>query len=288
MNQFFFVLSVPSGGKTQDQRLKTKDPGQMNPSLILCEQAGSVAIIRLNRADEHNVLSRQMLQQLSEKFQQLEDDDHLRAVILTAAGETAFCSGSDISELAKLSDSEASEASVRGQKLCDQIEAYPVPVIAAINGIAAGEGCELSLACHLRIVSSGATFSLPRTKPGVSPGYGVTQRLSQDVGQARALEIMLTGKTLTADEALKIGLVNRVVSPADLLLEAKSLAGEISQLAPLAIRACLKAVRLGLDLSLEDGLALETELFAPLFATEDVREGTRAFLEKRAPVFRGK
>jgi len=260
----------------------------MNPSLILCEQVGGVAMIRLNRPDERNALSRQMLQQLSENFKKLEDDDDLRAVILTAAGETAFCSGSDIGELAKLSESEAREASVRGQKLCDQIEAFPVPVIAAINGSAAGEGCELALACHLRIASSGATFTLPKTQPGIIPGYGVTQRLPREVGQARALEIMLTGKTLTADEAFKIGLVNRVVTPADLLPEAKSLASEISQLAPLAIRACLKAVRLGLDLSLEDGLALETELFAALFATEDVREGTRAFLEKRSPVFKGK
>ena len=260
----------------------------MNPSLILCEQAGGVAIIRLNRADEHNALSRQMLQQLSEMFQQLEDDDDLRAVILTATGETAFCSGSDIGELAKLSESAAGEAFIRGQKLCDQIEAFPVPVIAAINGSAAGGGCELALACHLRIASSRATFTVPKTQPAIIPEGGVTRRLPREVGQARAREIVLTGKTLTADEAFKIGLVNRVVSPTDLLPEAKSLAVEISQLAPLAIRACLKAVRLGLDLSLEDGLALETELFAALFATEDVREGTRAFLEKRSPVFKGK
>jgi enoyl-CoA hydratase len=209
-------------------------------------------------------------------------------VILTAAGETAFCAGTDITELARLSEPEASEASVRGQRLCDQIEAFPVPVIAAINGIAAGGGCELALACHLRIASSEATFSLPETKLGMIAAYGGTQRLPREVGQSRALEIMLTGKTLTAEEAFKLGLVNRLANPADVLREAQSLASEISQLAPLAIRACLKVVRLGLELSFEDGLALETELFASLFATEDVREGTRAFLEKRSPVFKGK
>jgi enoyl-CoA hydratase/carnithine racemase len=144
------------------------------------------------------------------------------------------------------------------------------------------------LACHLRIASSEATFSLPETKLGLIPACGGTQRLAREAGPSRALEIMLTGKSVTAAEALAIGLVNRLVNPADILSEAKSLANEISQMAPLAIRACLKAVRLGLELSLEDGLALETELFASLFATEDVREGTSAFLEKRSPVFKGK
>jgi len=258
----------------------------MSSSSILFEQTGGVALIRLNRPEKLNALSREIIRELSEKFLQLEGDDELRAVILT--GESAFCAGTDISELAKLSESDATEASGLGQKLCDQIEAFPVPVIAAVNGIAAGGGCELALACHLRIASSEATFSLPETKLGLIPAYGGTQRLAREAGPSRALEIMLTGKSVTAAEALEIGLVNRLVNPADLLSEAKSLANEISQLAPLAIRACLKAVRLGLELSLEDGLALETELFASLFATEDVREGTSAFLEKRSPVFKGK
>jgi len=260
----------------------------MSPSSILFEQTGGVAVIRLNRPERLNSLSREMIRELSEKFLQLEGDDDLRAVILTAAGESAFCAGTDISELAKLSESNASKASGLGQKLCDQIEAFPVPVIAAVNGIAAGGGCELALACHLRIASSEATFSLPETKLGLIHVYGGTQRLRRALGEGRALETMLTGKSVTAAEALEIGLVNRLVNPADLLSEAKSLANEISQMAPLAIRACLKAVRLGIELSLEDGLALETELFASLFATEDVREGTSAFLEKRSPVFKGK
>ncbi len=260
----------------------------MRISLILREQTGGVAVICLNRPDKRNALSREMIEELSENFERLKEDEQLRAVILTAAGDIAFCSGTDISELAELSEAEAIEVSANGQELCDQIEAFPVPVIAAVNGIAAGGGCELALACHLRIASTDATFSLPEAKLGVIPAYGGTQRLRREVGQGRALEIMLTGKSVTAAEALKIGLVNRLVNPADLLPEARSLANEISQLAPLAIRACLKAVRLGLELSLEDGLALETELFAALFATEDEHEGTSAFLEKRLPVFKGK
>ena len=260
----------------------------MNPPFVLSELNNAVAILRLNRPDKRNALSREMIEELSENFERLKEDEQLRAVILTAAGNIAFCSGTDISELAGLSEGEAIEVSVRGQKLCDQIEAFPVPVIAAVNGIAAGGGCELALACHLRIASSEATFNLPETKLGLVPAYGGTQRLAREAGPGRALEIMLTGKTITAAEALGIGLVNRVVDGADLLHEAKSIATEISRFAPLAIRACLKAVTLGLNLSFEDGLALETELFASLFATEDVQEGTSAFLEKRSPVFKGK
>jgi enoyl-CoA hydratase len=260
----------------------------MNPPFILCERVQSVAILRLNRPEKRNALSREMIEELSENFKQLKEDEQLRAVILTAGGEVVFCSGTDITELAKLSEAEAIGVSASGQKLCEQIEAFPVPVIAAVNGIAAGGGWELALACHLRIASSEATFSLPETKIGVISAYGGTQRLAREAGSGRALEIMLTGKTITADEALAMGLVNRVVNAAGLLAEANSVAREIARLAPLAIRACLKAVTLGLQLSLEDGLALETELFSSLFATDDVREGTRAFLEKRSPVFSGK
>jgi enoyl-CoA hydratase/carnithine racemase len=176
----------------------------------------------------------------------------------------------------------------RGQQLCNQIEQSPVPVIAAINGIAAGGGCELALACHLRIATPLAKFSLPETKLGIIPGYGGTQRLTRELGRARALELVLTSGTINAENALRLGLVNRVVDASELLAAAEALAREITQLAPLAIRACLKAVVRGTELPLEEGLALEAKLFASLFATEDMREGTRAFLEKRKPVFKGK
>lgn len=256
-------------------------------SFILYEPRDAFSIVRLNRPEKFNALSREMLLELGDTFSQINESD-LRAVILTGAGEKAFCAGTDLSELAGLDKSEARETSERGQALCNQIEQCTVPVIAAVNGFAVGGGCELAMACHMRIAASTARFSLPETKLGVIPGYGGTQRLPREIGCSRALEIMLAGRDLSADEACQIGLVNRVADPASLLGEAESLAGDIAKLAPLAIRACLQAVTRGLELPLADGLALEAELFASLFATEDMREGTRAFLEKRTPVFKGR
>jgi enoyl-CoA hydratase len=255
---------------------------------ILHEQVGGVIIVSLNRAEKRNALSREMIEQLSSLFSRLENDSDLRAVILTGTGDQAFCAGTDIVELLAMSQIEAHNTSERGQKLCAQIESFPVPVIAAINGIAVGGGCELALACHLRIASSNAAFSLPETKLGLIPAYGGTQRLSREVGLGLALEMMLSGRTLTAEQALDFGLVNRLVTPSDLLSDAISLARQMEQLSPLSIRACLRAVIRGLELPLAEGLALESELFAALFATQDAREGTTAFLEKRPPVFKGK
>jgi enoyl-CoA hydratase len=162
-----------------------------------------------------------------------------------------------------------------------------VPVIAAVNGIAAGGGCELALACHLRLAATHATFSLPELKLGMIPAYGGTQRLARAVGHGRALAAMLAGDSLTAQEALRLGLVNRVVAPEQLSDEAEMLGATLARLAPLALRACLSAVTRGSRLSLDEGLALEARLFSELFTTEDVREGTRAFLEKRPPKFKG-
>jgi enoyl-CoA hydratase len=256
-------------------------------SLILLETRDAIAIIRLNRPEKLNALSRAMLEDLSAAFKQLEKQSDLRAVILTGSGEAAFCAGTDINELAGLDQNGARAASERGQAVCNQIENCPVPVIAAINGIAAGGGCELALACHLRIASTKAQFTLPETKLGVIPAYGGTQRLPREIGYGRALEVMLTGKVLSAEQGYQLGLVNQVTVPANVLTAAESLANDISKLAPLAVRACLKAVTRGLELPLQEGLALEAELFASLFATQDMREGTRAFLEKRTPVFKG-
>jgi enoyl-CoA hydratase len=163
-----------------------------------------------------------------------------------------------------------------------------VPVIAAVNGVAAGGGFELALACHLRVATHHATFTLPETKLGLLPAYGGTQRLARSVGTGRALAAMLAGDSVSADEALRLGIVNRVAERDQLLTEAESLAREVSAHAPLAVRACLEAVTRAARTTLAEGLALEAELFARLFSTEDVREGTRAFLEKRAPVFKGK
>jgi enoyl-CoA hydratase len=259
----------------------------MDSSLIITERRGSIEIIRLNRPAKLNALSREMILALSDVFINIESDAELRAIILTGAGDKAFCAGTDINELTQLKEVDARKVSERGQALCNQIENSAVPVIAAINGIAAGGGCELALACHIRIASNNARFSLPESKLGIIPGYGGTQRLAREIGNGRALEMMLTGKAVAAEEALQIGLVNRLTTSDDLLIEAESLANEIAQLAPLAIRACLKAMTLGSELPLAEGLALEAELFASLFATADMREGTRAFLEKRQPVFKG-
>lgn len=256
-------------------------------SLVIYERRDSVAFVQLNRPEKFNSLTREIIVVLSDLFKQFAAQSDLRAVILTGTGERAFCAGTDISELAGLDEGEALQASKRGQALCDLIERCPVPVIAAVNGLAVGGGCELALACHIRVAVKAARFSLPEAKLGIIPGYGGTQRLPREIGQARALEIMLAGRELSADEALKIGLVNKVTDAAGLLKEAESLANDIARLAPLAIRACLEAVTRGLELPLEEGLALEAQLFADLFATADVREGTSAFLEKRSPVFKG-
>ncbi len=252
---------------------------------IIIERSPTYAVIQLNRREKLNALNAEMFDQLTTHLKQLQDNNDLRAVILTGAGDRAFCVGTDIGEL---TSEDPSIISRRGQSLCDQIEDFPIPVIAAVNGIAAGGGLELVLACHLRVASTSATFSLPETKLGLIPGYGGTQRLTRELGVGRALDLMLTGKSITADEAFGFGLLNRVVATPGLLSEALSLVETISNLSPLSIKACLKAVTKGLDMSIEDGLKLETQLFASLFETEDAHEGTTAFLQKRLPVFKGR
>jgi enoyl-CoA hydratase/carnithine racemase len=242
----------------------------MTSSLVTVDVRDSVGTVRLSRSETRNALRHEILDDLGEAFRTLETSPTLRAVIL--AGVSA----------------DAGESSERGQIVGDQIAKFAVPVIAAINGVVAGDGYELALACHLRIASTDAGFSIPETKVGTIASSGATQRLSHIIGSERALEMALSRRTISAEEAFRIGLVNRITDQTGLMREANSLAREISQLAPLAIRACLEAVRCGLELSLEEGLAIEAELFSGLFATEDVREGTSAFFEKRAPVFKGR
>jgi len=251
------------------------------------EERGEVAYVRLARPSKRNALTGAMLERLGEIFAGLAARRDLRAVILGADGRD-FCAGTDISELEGLGEADARRKAGRGQQVCDLIETCGVPVIAAVQGAAAGGGCELALACHLRVAARGARFSLPETTLGVTPAYGGTQRLARSAGNARALAAMLAGEAFHADEALRLGLVNRVVEEENLLAEAESLARAIIETAaPLAARACLEAVTRGTRLPLEEGLRLEAELFAQLFSTRDVREGTRAFLEKRRPDFKG-
>ena len=255
----------------------------MDSPFINVERSDTFLIIRLTRPEKLNALSREMILALSEIFKSLDSEPDLRAVILTGTGDQAFCAGSDTNDPHGPGDLEFLE---RSQALFSQIESSQVPVIAAVNGIAAGGGCELALACHLRIASDNAQFSLAEATSGFASGSEGARRLVGEAGEQGALEL-LRGKTFSAGKALRFGLINRAVPAAELVAQAEGLAREIAQLAPLAIRACLEAVTQGNQLPLAEGLALEAKLFASLFDTDDVREGTSAFLEKRAPVFKG-
>lgn len=259
----------------------------MTSSTVTLERRDLIAIVRLNRPQKLNALLGGMLDELGAIFRLLENDCSVRAVILTGTGDRAFSAGTDIEELVNIDVATAESVSRRGQAVCDQIARFNVPVIAAVEGIAAGGGFELVLACHMRFASIAATFSLPETKIGMIRAYGGTQRLARVLGTGRAFEMTLSGKTISAEDGYRMGLINRVTQSANLLPETEAVAKEISKQAPLAIRACLEAVTKGIELPLEDGLALEAKLFSSLFATDDVREGTRAFLEKREPVFKG-
>lgn len=250
------------------------------------EEQDRIAIVRLNRPAKLNALTAGMLDRLTQLFTGATANENLRAIVLTGAG-AAFSAGTDIASLANLTEAEAHEASRRGQAASDAIESSVVPVIAAINGAAIGGGCELALACHLRVAAKDARFGLPEAHLGLLPAYGGTQRLARIVGRGRALAAMLAGEEITAEEAHDLGIVNDVVETDEVLTAAIELAGRIAAFAPLAVRACLRAVVEGTRLDFERGLELEAELFSRLFATEDMREGTRAFLEKRKPVFKG-
>ena len=252
------------------------------------EERDAVAYVRLERPEKRNALTGAMLDRLAEIFAGVAARRDLRAVILSGAGAD-FCAGTDIAELEGLDEEGARRKAARGQEVCDAVELCGTPVVAAVRGAAAGGGCELALACHLRVAARDARFGLPEARLGVIPAYGGTQRLARAVGRGRALAAMLAGEELRADEALRLGLVNRVAAPDEILREAEALARAISDTAaPLAVRACLEAVTRGQDLPLAEGLQLEAELFSRLFSTTDMREGTRAFLEKRPPVFQGK
>jgi enoyl-CoA hydratase len=207
-------------------------------------------------------------------------------VVVTGAGDKAFVAGADIGELSTLAPVQAKEFALRGQAVFDQIEQSRVPVVAAVNGYALGGGCELAMACHLRIASSNAVFGQPEVKLGLIPGYGGTQRLPRLIGRGRALELLLTGRNVSAAEAEKIGLVNQVCEPGELDEAVAATLKSILANGPLAVSHCLEAVRSGLDMGLEDGCLLEATLFGVGAASEQMREGTAAFLDKRKPDFR--
>lgn len=253
---------------------------------VTIEKRASYTVLTLDQPNRLNALSAVMIEDLRQAFRQIEAHSEVRCVILTF-GARVVSTGPDRSAVFAIDEDRAREVSERGQALCNQIEECKVPVIAAINCVAAGDGCELALACHIRIASPNASFSLPETSLNGSQEADGLRRLGREIGSDAAFEICRSGRTVLAEEALRIGLINRIATEGRLLNEAQSLARRISTMAPLAIRACLEAVTRGIELPLVEGLTLESQLFASLFATNDVREGTSAFLEKRPPVFNG-
>ena len=256
---------------------------------ILVERDGSVATVTLNRPEVLNALNLTMLDELSAAFAELGADDALRAVILTGAGAKAFAAGADIRELNALPDALAGEAQARkGQALTRALERLRVPVIAAVNGFALGGGCELALACDIRIASENAKFGQPEVNLGILPGYGGTQRTTRLLGEGEAMYMCLTGEMIGAQDALRIGLVQKVVPLDSLLAEAQRIAALIAAKAPLAIAATKRAVNEGASLPLDDALALEALLFGRCVTTADFKEGSRAFLEKRPADFLGR
>ena len=255
---------------------------------ILIERDGAVAIVTINRPKVLNALSTQTVDELRRVMLSVKHDDAIRAVILTGAGEKSFVAGADINELAAQTPASGRELSLRGQHVFDLIEHLGKPVIAAINGFALGGGCELALACTIRIAVDTARIGQPEINLGIIPGYGGSQRLARLVGRGPALELLLTGDQISAADAYRLGLVNRVVTAANLMGEARKLAHTLASKAPLAVRYILDAVNRGMEMPLREGQAFEATLFGLVAATEDMREGTRAFLEKRKPEFRGK
>lgn len=255
---------------------------------LLYEVRGNVAFITINRPKVRNALNAQTVGELRQAFGEAKSDAEVRVVILTGSGEKAFVSGADINELAVQTPMEGKEYALSGQEAFDFIEKLGKPVIAAVNGYALGGGCELAMACSFRIAADNAVFGQPEVKLGIIPGYGGTQRLPRLVGQGRAMQILVTGDMVKANEAYRIGLVNEVVPQAELAITAEALAKKIIANAPLAVQFCLEAVNRGGEMTQAEGQLLEATLFGLCCAMEDMKEGTRAFLEKRAANFKGK
>ena len=255
---------------------------------ILLESAGGIATVTINRPKVRNALNAQTLDELRRTILDLRRDDQVRCVIVTGAGDKAFIAGADINELSVQSPVGGRQHALSGQHIFDLIENMGKPVIAAINGFALGGGCELAMACTMRIAADTAQLGQPEINLGIIPGYAGTQRLARLVGRGRALELLLTGDFISAQEAHRIGLVNRVVPAAELLTEARKLATVLASKAPVAARYILDAVNRGLEMPFPEAQIFEATLFGLVSTTEDMREGTRAFLEKRQAQFKGK
>ena len=255
---------------------------------LLYSVENAVALVTVNRPEKLNALNRQTIAELEDCFAEIEWDEKIRAVIVTGAGEKAFVAGADINELAALTPLEAQAHAARGQRLFIRVERLPKPIIAAINGYALGGGLELAMACSLRLASENARLGQPEVKLGILPGYGGTQRLPRLVSKGAALAILLSGDPISAAEAYRIGLVQQVVAQAELIPTARQWAAKFLANAPLALALCLDAVNCGLEMPLDEAMVFEAGQFGLSCATEDMKEGTRAFVEKRKAAFRGR
>lgn len=260
----------------------------MTQSPISSTDQGAIRVLAVNRPDKLNALNAATLDALLAAFEAAADDPGVRVVVLTGTGPKAFVAGADIAEMADLRATEGRDFSLRGQRLMRRIETLPKPVIAMVNGFALGGGLELAMACHLRIAADSARLGQPEINLGLIPGFGGTQRLLRLAGRAATLELCLLGAPIDAARALQLGIVNRVVAAADLEAETLKLAAQLANAAPLALRGTLDAVNVGGECGIEEGLQYETAQFGLMFSTDDMREGTRAFLERRKPVFQGR
>lgn len=264
---------------------------QKSSSVILREDRGAVAILTLNRPEKYNALSNEIIASLLDELSSIELESTTRVVVITGAGK-AFSAGADVSAFQKHMRAGAADAVVHfmrpGHQMMRRVESFPKPIIAAVNGIAFGGGCELTESAHIALASETATFSKAEINIGIIPTFGGTQRLPRNIGRKAAIELILTGRVFTSDEAANLGLINRVVADADLLGEAIALANELATKPPLTIAAALSAIHRGMDASIDDGLSIEEAEFARIVPTLDAQEGVAAFVEKRHPIYVGR
>lgn len=255
---------------------------------LLFEQKGNIAIIKINRPDKLNALNKKVLEELLSAFKHCGEVESIWGVILTGVGEKAFVAGADISEINQLNSQTGKEFALRGQSIFNYIEQFPKPVVCAVNGFALGGGCELAIACHIRIASENAKFGQPEVNLGIIPGYGGTQRLTRLVGKSRSLYMILTGEMIDANTAYQYGLVSKVVPLNELINEAEKVLNTIISKGRIAITTAIRSINAACELPLSEGLKFEAEMFSVCCGTEDLKEGTSAFLEKRKPEFKGR
>ena len=255
---------------------------------LIFKQKENIATITINRPDKLNALNKETLNEITQAFEEVENNESIRGVLITGSGEKAFVAGADILEISTLDNISGTEFALEGQEVFNKIEKCSKPVVAAVNGFALGGGCELALACHIRYASENAKFGQPEVNLGIIPGFGGTQRLTRIIGKGRALELLMSGNMVDAPEAYRIGLINKVIPQSELMAESEKLLQTILAKGPYAVSMIIEAVNEGLDKKLDAALNHEANLFGQTCATDDMHEGTNAFLDKRKPEFNGK